>query len=65
VTVFHDGELAEELLQLGGFLDLGQRAIQVGGVAFVLIMVIPALVGLQPIVPGAVGGRRVHDHLAA
>ena len=60
MAILDGRELGEELLQLRRLLDLGQRAIQVGGVPFVAIMVIPALVGLRRALVVLGSGQRVH-----
>ena len=47
VTVFDDRELLEELLPFAIGFDRGQRAIEIGGVAFVAVMLVPGLVCLR------------------
>ena len=60
MAIFDDARAREELLELRRLLDLGQRAIEVGGVPFVRVVVIPGLVGLRWARWSLSGGHRVH-----
>jgi hypothetical protein len=46
VAIFDHRELCEQLSQLRRFLHVGKGAVQVGGVAFVAVVVIPAVISL-------------------
>ena len=49
VAIFDDGQLLEELLSIAIAFDRGERSIQVGGVAFVAIVLVPRRIGLRRI----------------